>query len=167
MSNIEEIVLRAGDLRKDGQLNEAARILRLASQSHSDHWPLWAELGHILVAKTEYEEAHESFVKAIDLNPDMSGLWNNLGYVRKEIGDIDGAIEATLKSKSLSVTETDMNVANYNLACYYCLAGNRERSISCLSEALQADSSMKEWAKQDSDFDSIREDEDFIMLVKE
>ena len=166
MLNIEEIVLQAGDLREDGKLDEAARLLRLASQSHSDHWPLWAELGHILVAKTEYEEAHESFVKAIDLNPDMPGLWNNLGYVCKELGNLDGAIEATLKSKNLSATETDMNVANYNLACYYCLAGERERSLSCLTEALQSDSSMKEWAKQDSDFETIREDEDFILLVE-
>lgn len=166
MSDIEDIVLQAGDMRKEGQLEKAERILKSASHSYSDHWPLWAELGHILVAKTEYEEAHDSFLKAIDLNPDMSGLWNNLGYVRKELGNIDGAIEATLKSKSLSATETDKNVANYNLACYYCLAGNREATLSYLTEALQADSSMKEWAKQDSDFDSIRDDKAFIILIK-
>jgi tetratricopeptide (TPR) repeat protein len=166
VTDIEETVLRAGDMRKEGQLDEAERILRSASQSHPDHWQLWAELGHILVAKTNYDKAHDSFLKAIDLNPEMAGLWNNLGYVRKELGNIDGALEATLKSKSLSATETDKNVANYNLACYYCLAGNRDESISCLTDALQADSSMKEWAKQDSDFDSIREDEDFIKLVE-
>jgi tetratricopeptide (TPR) repeat protein len=166
VSNIEEIVLQADDLRKEGQLDEAERILRSASQLHSNHWPLWAELGHILVVKTKYEEAHEFFLKAIALNPDMPGLWNNLGYVRKEIGNPDGALEAAHKARELSITDSDKNMANYNLACYYCLTGNVKEAIDFLTEAITADSSMKEWAQQDSDFDSIRDDEDFIKLIE-
>jgi tetratricopeptide (TPR) repeat protein len=40
----------------------------------------------------KYEEAIEDYVKAIDINPDIAIVYNNLGIARQAKDDIDGAI---------------------------------------------------------------------------
>ena len=49
----------------------------------------------------------------------------------------------------------------YNLACFEALAGLREPALGHLAEAIAADPRTREWARSDSDFDSIREDPSF------
>lgn len=46
----------------------------------------------------------------------------------------------------------------YNLACTLALAGEAERAIATLLEALKCSPELIEWSKQDSDLDSIRAD---------
>ena len=47
---------------------------------------------------------------------------------------------------------------NYNLACYAALAGQREDALRHIAVAFEADPKSREWAKDDSDLDSIRAD---------
>jgi len=44
----------------------------------------------------------------------------------------------------------------YNLACYYSLAGFREKAIGHLKTALSLNPALIEWSKQDTDLDSMR-----------
>jgi tetratricopeptide (TPR) repeat protein len=44
----------------------------------------------------------------------------------------------------------------YNLACSYSLAGEKEKAISELNEALKLNPALTEWSKQDPDFEPIR-----------
>lgn len=47
--------------------------------------------------------------------------------------------------------------ALYNLACFYSLAGDSDRAIELLREALMTRPDLVEWSKQDTDLDSLRE----------
>jgi Tetratricopeptide repeat len=49
----------------------------------------------------------------------------------------------------------------YNLACVEALAGRHDAALAHLGEAVAADPRKREWAKSDSDFDSIRQDSRF------
>ena len=49
----------------------------------------------------------------------------------------------------------------YNLACFESLAGRRDEALRHLEEALGADPRMREWAREDPDFDAIRDDPAF------
>jgi tetratricopeptide (TPR) repeat protein len=50
----------------------------------------------------------------------------------------------------------------YNLACYEAQAGRREDALEHLRRAVEIDpEKMREWAKDDADFDPIRDDPAF------
>jgi tetratricopeptide (TPR) repeat protein len=53
----------------------------------------------------------------------------------------------------------------YNLACFSCLAGDRETALSVLREAIRRAPRFRELARDDEDFAAIREDEDFAAIV--
>ena len=53
----------------------------------------------------------------------------------------------------------------YNLACCEALAGRKEDAIGHLRTAIELRPQMKELAREDSDFDAIREEPGFAGLV--
>jgi hypothetical protein len=55
----------------------------------------------------------------------------------------------------------------YNLACYYALAGLKDKAIAKLGEAFQIDSSLVEWSKEDADLNSLRDDPAFQALYSQ
>jgi tetratricopeptide (TPR) repeat protein len=55
-------------------------------------------------------------------------------------------------------------VALYNLACFYALFGEKDKAISGLKEALRRNPALTDWSKQDPDFNSIRDDTDFLAV---
>ncbi len=63
---------------------------------------------------------------------------------------------------------TDLRgVTLYNLACYYSLAGYKEKAIARLTEALISYPNLTEWSKEDPDFNSIREDPEFQAIYSQ
>jgi len=52
----------------------------------------------------------------------------------------------------------------YNLACYYALAGQAEKAMDALREALRLAPDLTEWSKQDTDLVSLRERPDYQSL---
>jgi hypothetical protein len=49
----------------------------------------------------------------------------------------------------------------YNTACFEALAGRREDAIAHLRAAVDLNPETRDWAANDEDFDSIREDPEF------
>jgi hypothetical protein len=49
----------------------------------------------------------------------------------------------------------------YNAACYFALAGERERALALLARALELEPRAREWARTDSDLDPLRDDPAF------
>jgi cupin domain len=54
----------------------------------------------------------------------------------------------------------------YEYACLEALQGNREASLERLREAISRDPETRNYAKHDEDFDSLREDEEFLELIR-
>jgi tetratricopeptide (TPR) repeat protein len=77
-----------------------------------------------------------------------------------DAGDYDGAVEVA--SEGLARHPDDPALL-YNVACYEALAGRREDALAHLREAYDlAPDKVREWAKGDSDLDSIRADAPFL-----
>lgn len=55
-------------------------------------------------------------------------------------------------------------IAIYNLACFYAIAGCKDKALSLLAESLQLNPGLTEWSKEDPDFASIREDPEYLAL---
>ena len=54
----------------------------------------------------------------------------------------------------------------YNLACFEALGGRREDAITHVVRAIEAAPRFAKWAKEDTDFDSIRDDPRFTEALK-
>jgi len=61
----------------------------------------------------------------------------------------------------------DTSMILYNLACFECLSGLSTESLNHLRQAIKLDSSTRELAKNDTDFESIRDMPEFADLVSD
>jgi quercetin dioxygenase-like cupin family protein len=54
---------------------------------------------------------------------------------------------------------------SFNLACLLSLAGRRDEAIERLARAIELHPKMAEYAREDSDFDAVRDDPRFVQLA--
>jgi tetratricopeptide (TPR) repeat protein len=73
-------------------------------------------------------------------------------------GDYDRAVEVA--SEGLAEWP-ESGQLNYQLACFHALAGRREKALEHLAVAVASDPGAAEWASDDTDLDSIRDDPAF------
>jgi tetratricopeptide (TPR) repeat protein len=165
MTSIDAITKTAVNLRKEKRYEEAEEILKNAIQEDAKEWQLWNQLGHVLVATENFTEAASAFETATHLNPNGFWLWLSLGYVRKEMSQIDAAIDATLKATKLGTKPNEVGSALYNLGCYNCIAGRHEEAIGYLDRAFQKDVAIREWAREDTDLESLKNNKQFLRLL--
>ena len=79
-------------------------------------------------------------------------------------GDYDRAIEIV----EAGFDEwPDHPTLHYQLACYHALAGHSDSALHHLAKACEGDSRAREWARGDSDLDSVRETEEFSRITAE
>jgi tetratricopeptide (TPR) repeat protein len=166
LEEIEKLVKRAEQLRENERIVDAEEIVREALDEYEDSWQLWAELGHILSRKQDFEGAAEAFLTATNLEPDEFWTWLYLGHAKRDLGDYEAAIDAIENALRVEIGYTEFYLAYYNLACYSALLGRKEEAMDYLKTALENDESLREWAREDSDLDSLRDDPGFEFLVE-
>ena len=83
-------------------------------------------------------------------------------YALYERGDYEQAIR---ELRAALPRFADDATLLYNLACYESLAGLREAAIASLQRAVVLDSSLREMARTDSDFDAIRDVDAFQRII--
>jgi len=133
----------------------------------------------LLVEQLGYEDiGAEGIDRLVDLRVDdhtepikelrrLFGIW--------QVGDLQAQAMRRYNEKDYSaavgimaeVNERSPNIPStlYNLACFECLLGLSTESISHLKQAIKLDTSMRELAKNDSDFESIRDMPEFADLM--
>jgi len=55
----------------------------------------------------------------------------------------------------------------YNQACFESICGNMDKALELLEIGLEKKQSSKKWARQDPDFENLRDDSRFKALVEE
>ena len=89
-------------------------------------------------------------------------------YFRR--GDNDYAVKLNERAADLTRELSDkpdwLGIVKYNLACCYALAGQHERVINELREALKLNPGLREWSKEDSDLAAIREYDSYKSLYE-
>jgi tetratricopeptide (TPR) repeat protein len=119
-------------------------------------------LGNFYATRKEYGEAIKSYEKAIELKPDYAAAWNNKGSALGDLGRYEEAIACLDKAIEI---EPNYAAAWYNRACYKVRNGDTENALADLKNAVEIDKANMELAKQEKDFESIRNDERFKDLV--
>ena len=88
-------------------------------------------------------------------------LWMPFGKLY-DAGDYAGVAD---RARELTETEPRYALPLYNLACCEALAGRPGDALEHLREAVDMSERLREFARSDSDFDSIREEAAFKELV--
>jgi len=109
-----------------------------------DHPEPVKELSRILTIKLAWARLSEA------------SSWRQRGNLKKAIEVLQTAVQRY----------PEQAVLYYDLACYFALAGERERALEALERAIQIDAGLKSLAQKDDDLRSLRGDKRFEELVR-
>ena len=115
-------------------------------------------------AKRSLNEALEKIDVYLSKNPDdarahMYHAIHLAAVYRKEEAIIEG-------KKALELNPGD-SLMMYNAACLYARLGDKELAVKTLKDAIASGQEDFEWIKRDSDLDSIRNEPEYIELMKD
>ena len=89
-------------------------------------------------------------------------------YIRR--GEVEPARELieSVSEKALELSDEDAwkGAQYYNIACYHALASDKDAALEKLQTAFPLRADLVPWAQQDSDLESLWEDDDFMALIK-
>ena len=118
--------------------------------------------GQVLSAQNKHQDALEAFDRATTLDPSRPDVWGMKSDALAQTGKYDEAIAAISKAIEMA---PGYPVAIYNRACLYSLNGDKENALADLGKAISMDARFKETAKQDADFTTLHNDEEFKKLT--
>ncbi len=130
------------DAEAGGRLDDAVRAYEhaLAGGGAETHF----NLGNCYYAQRRRSEAAAQFVAAIGKAPDYAEAWNNLGIVRGELGERQGAVDALRQALALVPHYAD---AHYNLADALAVLGDLDGAREHWRAYLTFDPNSR-WAEQ-------------------
>ncbi|MBW4617809.1 MAG: tetratricopeptide repeat protein [Cyanosarcina radialis HA8281-LM2] len=142
---------------------EALTAYDRALQIQPESPDFWNERGLVLNRLNRDEEALTAYEKATQLQPDFPLFWYNQARTLFSLQRYEEAISAYDRTIELKADAAD---AWYDKACCYAALGNLPLAISHLQEAIALGSEeLREFAKTDVDFESIREDPQFQKAI--
>ena len=119
--------------------------------------------GQSLRALGRFGEALEPLSRAAQGSPGNISVWLALGWCYKRTGKLDRAIESLEEALA---AEPDDALVHYNLACYWSLVKNKRQALVYLSRALDLEDEYRTLVPDEPDFDPLRDDPAFQMLVR-
>jgi len=109
-----------------------------------------------------HEEALAALDRAFAVKPDDVDLLMAMAWCYKRTNQLPRAITSMEQAYRISPKEP---IILYNLSCYWSLAGNKTQSLSWLGRALRMDRSLRNLIDDETDFDPLRNDPDFQMML--
>jgi tetratricopeptide (TPR) repeat protein len=142
---------------------EAISSYDKALEFKPDDSEVWSNRGIVLFELKRYEDAILSYDKALKFRPDYSLAWSNRGIALSYLKRYEEALNSHDKAIELN---PDFPEAFYNRACCYALQEKVAETVHDLKRAIELDSTHREKAKTESDFDKVRQDESIQKLLK-
>jgi tetratricopeptide (TPR) repeat protein len=123
----------------------------------------WLTKGQVLHAMNRYQEALEAFDKSLALGPERVDIYGMKASILIKLDKFDEALYTANKGIGLSPGNP---AAIYNRACIYSLKGDKANALADLKKVLEMNPMFKQHARQDKDFKSLWEDEEFKTITK-
>lgn len=139
---------------------------RIAEEETADSAPSDDELKQqatSFLQSNEFGKAAEILGQLVERIPNDGDAWFHLGYSLHMDGQLEKAIEAHKKAVELN---GNPQTATYNLACAYSLLGDAEKARAFLKDAIELGFNDRSQVDNDSDFDNVRNDPEFLALLK-
>ena len=103
------------------------------------------------------------FPRYLSLHPDdaRAHIFFAVALVRSGRND-----EAKIKAARAIELSPNDPLMFYNAACFYANVGDKAAALQTLKKALSSGYGFHEWIKRDPDLDSIREEPEYIEMMK-
>ncbi len=154
-----------------GHYDEAKRLFQKTISMQADFYAAYNDLKLAYNALGDKSGAHEMLEKILQVLPSYILRYPDDSRARMyhaahlaEAGRKEDAIEEGKLALSLS---PDDPLMLYNGACFYAQLGEPKLSIQSLRQAITAGHENFDWIKRDSDLDPIRNDPEYIELMKD
>jgi len=152
------------------KLREAVDLFRKVTDLNPDFYTVYGDLQIAfgrLGEKEKYKEALHNGLKVYERyltqHPDDARAHMYLATDLVQVGRIEEAkIEA---KKALELSPGDPLLL-YNAACFYAQLGEKRMAVDSLKNAIAIGYAEFEWLKRDTDLESIRNEPEFIELIK-
>lgn len=138
-----------------------ASFERAAALDPKDAYPK-RRLGVVYQLSEQYEKAEEAFRKAIELDPQSGRCRSSLVGFMQKVGRETEAAELIKIARALIAKESA-----YNRSCFEAICGNADEALALLKTALEKRESPLEWVEREPDFDFLRGDPRFAVLIEE
>lgn len=154
---------------QQGNMEEAARLFKEAADLREDHDAAFfagqalEALGHEDEAAIQYRRALLAGEDHMDLNPDDARAATIRSVALYRVGRKAEGLE--WGERAVEIDPEDAGV-RYNVACLFAVAGQGDRAIELLEEAMDAGFGNREWLERDPDLESIRDDPRFQALLE-
>jgi len=153
-----------------GQLEKAAQLYEQAALVNPEDCQSPMLLGQTYVGMGLEEKAKQAYRRGVaiaerrlELNPDDVRALSLCGSALMQLGDKRKAIEYV--RHAVSIDDRDPTLV-YSLACVLALGGEKEEAVEYLERAVEAGFADKDWIKQDSDFESLRDHPRYTALLE-
>jgi tetratricopeptide (TPR) repeat protein len=117
----------------------------------------------ILWRMNRLNEVEPFLAKMAEWHPNDSDIWINLAYIRRRTQSLEAAAE-TLK-RAFAVNPRNA-LAHFNMACYRAAQHRTAEALALLKNAVHLNPKLKELAKAEPDFATVRDLPEFQELVK-
>jgi tetratricopeptide (TPR) repeat protein len=150
---------------------DAVEMFEAVIRLYPDFYPAYADLEMVFerlgandrsseLRKTMIEEVYPRYLSK---HPDDARAYLHFAiYCAKNGRDQEAKQEA---AKALELNPEDPAIL-YNAACFYAIIGENAKALDLLKEAIEAGFEHIEWLKRDPDFDNIRQEKEFVELMK-
>ena len=146
-----------------GDLESAEHVYRDGWRRNKSSLYLFHGYAKVLEEMKKYEELEKTFDRMMKINPDHTKQCICPGVHFLKRNDFQSA-EKYL-DEYLSVNP-DKPLGYYNLGCLYSRNGDGQKSLDFLTKAIKIDPDMKETARNDQDFELIKNTQEFRELIK-
>lgn len=109
-----------------------------------------------------YDEALKYVNEALVINPKFTDALNVRGLCLMGLGKYD---EAVKNFEDALAIDSNHATSMYNIACIKSLQGKKSEALDLLENTIKIDQTFKEKAKNDTDFNNIRDEKQFKDLV--
>lgn len=149
-------------LSTSGRHLEALNVYVKGLKKNPNSYSLYYNMGITLFDMKRYEDAAEAFGSAIEIKPDEYEVYYYHGLALTEIERYSEAAEAYRKAVKY---KPDYSECYYNLAAVYSVMRKYDAALENLRKAIGLDENLKEEAKADKVFGTLREKPEFEELV--
>ena len=117
-----------------GNLDEAIRLVSLATVGNPSAYPYFYNLGNLLVKQGRFNEAVVSYARAIHVKPDYAFAHNNMGIALRKQGKRDASTKCFQTAVRYAPGYAD---AHYNLGLEWRAIGQMPAAIASYKRAIE------------------------------
>ncbi len=135
-----ELTFKIGKQITDGfekrNFDEVIEGSKKLLETNSKNIAAFNNIGYALLQQKKYQEAIDQFTKAIDIDPYWDYPYNNRGYCKLQLGDIDNAYADLFHSFEMN---SDNSFSWRNLGVYYLTTNEFEKALQHFEQAEKID----------------------------